>query len=74
MISRSNANFFALCAMLESSGKRSPARAAALGIVRYEIVPIIRAASETYPELSVDEILELCEPSLVDVLVRVIEK
>jgi hypothetical protein len=74
MISRSNANFFALCAMLESSGKRSPTHAAALGVVRYEIAPIIRNAFEVYPEKDVEEILTLIEPALTEIVRRIVEK
>jgi len=35
-------------------------------IVRHGVLPIIAAAFETYPELTGDEILELCVPALAD--------
>jgi hypothetical protein len=77
VIKRATQNFFALLHALDvsRSGKpHSPAHAAAAGIVKHEINPIIRAAFETYPALDVEEILELCTPALVEVLSRVIER
>jgi hypothetical protein len=75
---RSMQNFYALLHMLDSSRARakprSPAQAAAAGIVRHEINPVIRAAFETYPELDVEEILERCTPALTEVLLRALER
>ena len=36
----------------------------ARSLVRHVITPTVAAAAETYPELSVAEILALCEPAL----------
>jgi len=77
MISRSNENFFALMTMLQSGARsraRSPAHAAAKGIVRLEILPIIRVAFEIHQGKDASEILALCEPALIEVVRRVIEK
>jgi hypothetical protein len=63
--------------LLNSSARtksRSPAHAAAAGIVRSEIIPTIWAAFETYPELDVEEVLELCAPALIEVLYHNITK
>jgi hypothetical protein len=74
---RHNKNFFALCAMLESSGRRakrlSPAQLTASGIIRHQIWPIVRAGFETYPKKTVDEILDLCERAAIDVLAPIIK-
>jgi hypothetical protein len=72
---RATQNFFALLAMLDSAREpRSQAQAAAAGIVRHEILPILAAGFETYPEKDVSEILTLCEPALIDVLQHIIER
>jgi hypothetical protein len=74
-MNRRTENFFALCAMLDNSRKpRSPAHAAAKGFVEHEIFATIRFAFETYPELSVEEVLEVCRPHLVDALSRILER
>lgn len=72
-----NRNFFALCAMLENSGRRSkrhtPAQLTAISIVRHQLLPILRAAFETYPEKDTEEVLRICEYALADKLVPIIE-
>jgi hypothetical protein len=74
---RATQNFFALLHALDASrsGKpHSPAHAAAAGIVRHEINPIIRAAFATHPELDVEEILALCEPAMIEALTHVLKR
>jgi hypothetical protein len=70
-----NQAFYALCALLQDSAHaKSRADAAARGIVRHEILPIIRAGFQTYPELETEEILELCTPALVETLRQIMER
>jgi hypothetical protein len=76
-MNRSTENFFALLHLLNSSRtnkRHSPARAAAAGIVKHEIMPIIRSAFEVYPEKDIDEVLVICEPALTEALFRIIER
>jgi hypothetical protein len=72
-----NKNFFALCALLEASGRRAagrtPAQIAAISIVRHQLLPILRAGFETYPELDVEQVLERCEYALADQLAPILE-
>jgi hypothetical protein len=42
----------------------TPLQAHARSFARHVITPTVAAAAETYPELSVAEILALCEPAL----------
>ena len=53
--------------IIDSDAVRSsdtPLQARARSFVRHVITPTVAAAAETYPELSVTEILALCEPTL----------
>ena len=50
-----------------------PLQARARSFVRHVITPTVVAAAETYPELSVAEILALCEPALTRDLVFELE-
>jgi hypothetical protein len=72
-----NKNFFALVALLEASGRRAqrhtPAQLTANSIVRHQMLPILRAAFETYPEKDIEEVLEISAPALADVLVPILE-
>src|SRR5262245_50079574 len=43
----------------------TPVQARARSFVRHVIIPTVAAAAETYPELSIADILPLCEPALV---------
>jgi hypothetical protein len=52
---------------------RSPVQARARSFVRHVITPTVAAAAETYPELSVAEILAVCEPALARELVFELE-
>jgi hypothetical protein len=70
-----NQSFFALCALLQDSGRKrvSKKRAAAAGIVD-EITSIILTATNADPKLHVAKILEQCTPALVDAIERIIDK
>jgi hypothetical protein len=48
--------------VVRSAGTRLQARARSFA--RHVITPTVAAAAETYPELSVAEILALCEPAI----------
>jgi hypothetical protein len=79
-MSRSTKNFFALVALLEASSssrrpkrRLTPAQLTAISIVRHQLLPILRAAFETYPEKDTEEVLAICEYALADVLVPIIE-
>jgi hypothetical protein len=52
--------------MIDSGAVRSARglQARARSFVRHVITPTVAAAAETYPELSIAEILALCEPAL----------
>jgi hypothetical protein len=69
-----NQAFFALVHLLQGSGRaKSRSRAAAMGVVDHEILPIVAAGFRTYPELTVEEILEVCRPALIEVLQHIID-
>jgi len=72
---RRNEAFFALIHLLQSGEHaRSRHHAAAAGIVDHEILPIIQTAFETYPEKDTDEVLSLCKPALIDVIVQILKR
>jgi hypothetical protein len=83
-MNRTTKNFYALLSILnEASAKphspshaksHSLSHAAATGIVNHEIIPIIAEIFGNYPQKNVDEVLDLCEPALIDVLARIIER
>jgi hypothetical protein len=70
-----NQAFYALLAMLRSSSTgRSRVHAAAAGFVKAEIIPIIATAFANNPELSAQEVLDLCEPALIKAVTSLIER